>query len=211
MKTIILVRHGESETNLSGVFTGQLNAGLTQMGKEQARLMAKAVSDYKTDKIYTSSLIRAVQTAEAISDVQKCELIKTDSFCEINAGKWQGKTFNEISEIYPETYKVWRENIALAHPDGGESCKGLYKRVVSKFEEILGDNSDEVVCIVSHATPIRMIESYIHGKSIEKAQELSWVPNASISIYRYNGGFETIKRGYCDYLGDKITNLPKNI
>lgn len=211
MKTIILVRHGESETNLTKQFTGQLDIPLTKMGMLQAELMAAYVDKYKIDKIYASSLTRAYETAMVIVRRQNCPIEKCEAFWEINAGKWHGLTFDEICSRYPDTYNVWKESLADAHPDGGESTQELYDRVTSKFEKIINETDDQVVCIVAHATPIRMIESYIIGKDLKFAQDISWVPNASTSVYQYDGNFTTVSRGCCDYLGDMLTNLPKNI
>ena len=211
MKTIILVRHGESQTNLSKQFTGQLDIPLTKLGTQQAERMAVYVDRFKIDRIYASSLSRAYETALAIVRRQNCSIEKCDSFWEINAGKWHGLTFDEISSRYPDTYKVWKEDLAAAHPDGGESTQELYDRVTSKFEKIITETNDQVICIVTHATPIRMMESYIMSKSLKYAQDIPWVPNASTSVYQYDGHFTTVSRGYCDYLGDILTNLPINI
>ena len=70
MKTIILVRHGESQTNVQKVFTGQLNAALTEKGKTQAQLMAQYVDRYKVEKIYVSSLQRAVKAELTMTEAK---------------------------------------------------------------------------------------------------------------------------------------------
>ena len=208
MKTIILIRHGESETNLKKVFTGQLDAPLTPNGKKQAALMAEYVSRYSIDKIYVSPLQRAVDTAQAVMTYQNCPMERCDAFQEMYAGQWQGKTFDEIAREYPESYEVWRNNIGLAAPEGGESCEEMYRRVADAFAELLQRTSERVICIVCHAIPIRMMESYMRKQS---PQDISWVPNASVTVYGYDGDFREIERGACAYLGENQTNLPKNI
>ena len=210
MKTIIMVRHGQSETNVRKVFTGQINAPLTEAGREQARLMAKYLENYKVDKIYASSLDRAVETAQAIASSQKCSLETCDDLMEIYSGSWQGLSFGEIAEKYPENYQVWKNNIGLATPDGGETCKQLYDRATAFLERILKE-PEETVCLVCHAIPIRMMESYIRFNCVDGAQDISWVPNASVTVYTYDGQFREVERGTCDFLGDLCTNLPKNI
>ena len=210
MKTIIMVRHGESETNVRKVFTGQLDAPLTENGHEQARLMARYLDKYKVDKIYASSLERAIETAQAIADRQNCPMEKSDALKEIYSGFWQGLTFGEIAEKYPENYQVWKNDIGFATPDGGETCKQLYDRVTAFFEKVLTE-PEETVCLVCHAIPIRMMESYIHCGCVAGAQEISWVPNASVTVYEYNGKFQEVERGTCDFLGELCTNLPKTI
>ncbi len=210
MKTVIMVRHGQSESNVKKTFTGQLNALLTQTGREQALRMAQYLDKYRIDKIYVSSLERAVETAQPIALRQNCPVEKRDELMEINSGLWQGLTFTEIAEKYPQTYKVWRENIGLATPDGGETCKQLYDRVTEFFTKVL-EMPEETVCFVCHATPIRMMESFILAGSAEGAQEIPWVPNASVTVYTYDGQFREEERGTCDFLGELCTNLPKTI
>ena len=210
MKTFILVRHGESETNLRKAFTGQINAPLTDLGRQQAKLMAEYVDKYHIDKIYVSTLQRAVDTAGAIAQRQNCPVEKCDAIMEINSGCWQGLTFGEIAEKFSQTYQVWRTDIGSAAPEEGETCAQLYDRVTGFFTELL-DKKEETVCLVCHATPIRMIESYIKSGSAAAAQDIPWVPNASVTVYQYDGAFHEVERGTCDYLGDLLTNLPRSI
>ena len=210
MKTIIMVRHGQSESNVKKTFTGQLDAPLTEAGREQARRMARYLDKYKVDKVYASSLERAVETAQAIADRQNCPMETCDELMEINSGLWQGLTFTEIAEKYPQTYKVWRTGIGKAAPEGGETCKQLYDRVTAFFKKVL-EESEETICLVCHATPIRMMESFILAGSADGAQEISWVPNASVTVYEYDGKFTEIERGTCDFLGELCTSLPKSI
>lgn len=210
MKTIIMVRHGESETNVRKVFTGQLDAPLTDAGRQQAKLMAQYLDRYKVDKIYASSLERAVETARAIALRQNCPVEKRDELMEINSGLWQGLTFTEIAEKYPQNYALWKENIGSATPEEGETCAQLYQRVIA-FLNMLLAGAEETVCLVCHATPIRMMESFILAGSVDGAQEIPWVPNASVTVYQFDGNFREIERGTCDFLGDLRTNLPKTI
>lgn len=210
MKTIILVRHGESETNVRKAFTGQLDAPLTAAGREQARRMAQYLDKYRVDKIYVSPLQRAVDTAGAIALRQNCPMEKREDIKEIDSGKWQGLTFAEIAEKYPQTYQVWKSDIGNAAPEGGETCRELYDRVTAFFEKVLQEK-EETVCLVAHATPIRMIESYIRANSVDAAQDIPWVPNASVTVYEYDGAFLQVERGTCAFLGELFTDLPKSI
>ena len=210
MKTIIMVRHGQSASNVKKTFTGQLNAPLTEAGREQARRMARYLDKYRVDKIYVSSLERAVETAQPIAVHHNCPMEKRDELMEINSGLWQGLTFTEIAEKYPKTYEVWRTDIGKATPEEGETCEELYARVTEFFKKVL-ETPEETVCLVCHATPIRMMESFILAGSADGAQEIPWVPNASVTVYAYDGQFREVERGTCDFLGELCTNLPKNI
>ena len=95
-----------------------------------------------------------------------------------------------------------------AAPDGGETVAEFYDRVTGLFEEIVLHRPEETVCIVAHATPIRMIESYIKGRTPLMAKDIPWVPNASVTVYRYDGDFRCDVHGFCDFLGEIQTRLP---
>lgn len=210
MKRIIMVRHGQSETNLRKAFTGQLNAPLTEVGREQARRMARYLDTYKVDKIYASTLQRAVDTARAIAHRQQCPMEMRDALMEINAGLWQGHTFTEVAQMYPQSYQAWRLDMGNAAPEEGETCVQVYNRVTAFFQELLR-SPEETVCLVTHAIPIRMMESYIRAGNVAAAQEIHWVPNASVTVYEYDGAFRAVERGTDTFLGDLSTNLPKTI
>lgn len=205
-----MVRHGESETNVQKVFTGQLDAPLTPTGHRQAQLMAQYLDSYQIDRIYVSPLKRAVDTAQVLVQRQHCPVEKQEALKEIYAGAWQGLTFEEIGERYPKNYQIWRTDFGNAQPEEGETSQALYQRVTDFLKRLLAEKED-TVCFVCHATPIRMLESYISGQTVDAARDTSWVPNASVTIYEYDGAFHCVKRGCCDYLGDLCTNLPKSI
>ena len=211
MKTIILVRHGQSETNVQKVFTGQLNASLTPMGIEQAQRMARYVARYPVEKVYASSLQRAVDTAVPICCMLNCPMETSDDLREIYAGAWEGISFEEVAERYPDDYAIWRQDFGNARPNGGESCKELYDRVVRTFRRVVENTPEKVVCIVSHAIPIRMMQCYITYGCVAAADKMPWVPNASVTVYTYDGGYHLQEQGVSDFLGDMQTNLPKTI
>ena len=210
MKTIIMVRHGESVTNVRKVFTGQLDASLTDAGYEQAQRMAQYLDKYRVEKIHASPLERAADTAKAIVQRQNCPIEMCENLKEINSGLWQGLTFAEIAEKFPENYQIWKNNIGFATPDGGETCKQLCDRVTGFLETVL-KQPEGTICLVCHATPIRMLESYIHCGCAAGARGIAWVPNASVTVYTYDGQFQEVERGTCDFLGKLCTNLPKTI
>lgn len=211
LKTVILVRHGQSTTNLEKVFTGQVDAALTSVGIEQAERMARYVAQYPVEKVYASSLQRAVDTAATICRSLDCPMETSDNLREIYAGYWEGISFEEIAERYPDSYAIWRQDFGNANPDGGESCKELYDRVVKTFRHIVENTTEKVVCIVSHAIPIRMIQCYITCGNVEDAAKMPWVPNASVTVYDYDGAYHLQKQGVSDFLGQMQTNLPKTI
>ena len=109
------------------------------------------------DKIYSSDLIRAVETASYISKIFKKDIVKMKEFREINFGLWEGLTFEEIKKNYPEEHKIWKETPHNAKIPGGETLEDVYKRVMSGLKKVLKESIGQNIIIVSHGGPIKLM------------------------------------------------------
>ena len=96
--TVIMVRHGESESNKENIFTGQMNTELTELGLRQAELAAEALKNVHIDRIYASDLTRAYNTGLPIAKSHGLMIEKNENLREIFAGDWEGLGFDEIKE-----------------------------------------------------------------------------------------------------------------
>ena len=210
MTTLILIRHGESETNYKKIFTGNLNPDLTEKGLHQAELASDYISNnYKVDKIYASDLKRAYTTAVPASEKFGLEIIPSEQLREINGGEWQDKTYIDIKEEYPDSYGLWLSDIGNAVCTGGESVKQLCDRVMKKLTEISEENDGKTVLIATHATPIRAFQTMCEHGTLEEMKNVPWVPNSSITVAEYENGSFTLKViGENSYLSDFATGFP---
>ena len=107
---IYIVRHGESLGNKEKIFLGQTDRDLTKLGYKQAELTAEFLRETKIDAVYSSSLIRAVNTAKAIANLKGLDVIKCSNLREINAGDWEGRSYENIAEVYPKMWKIWQNS-----------------------------------------------------------------------------------------------------
>lgn len=213
MTTVILIRHGESEANREDIFAGHLNVDLMPKGVEQAQKTAQyIVENYTVDKIYASNLKRAYKTGKTLADKLGMEIIVDKRFREIDAGEWDGIKFNELGDKYAEEFRIWRDDIANAKCTGGESVEDLRKRVFGAATEVAENNDGKTVVIATHATPIRVMQTYVQMGSLEKMNDIPWVSNASVSVFEYDNGKWTCKAVSVDkHLGDLVTALPSNV
>lgn len=213
MTTLIFVRHGESEFNNIKSFAGQMNPSLTEKGKKQAQLMAQwLAANYKVDYIYSSDLTRAYQTAEGLAERLQMGIVKNAQFREINGGQWQGENYSVIKEKFSEEYSVWLNDIAKARPPKGETVEELANRIIKETFRLKEMHKGENIVIVTHATPIRLLMTFLQKGDISMAKETPWVPNASITVVVFKedtAGFELI--GYDAYLKDEKSGFPKGI
>ena len=213
MTTVILIRHGESEANREDIFAGHLNVDLMPKGVEQAQKTAQyIVENYTVDKVYASDLKRAYKTGKTLADKLGMEIIVDKRFREIDAGEWDGIKFNELGDKYAEDFRIWHDDIANAKCTGGESVEDLRKRVFGAATEVAENNDGKTVVIATHATPIRVMQTYVQMGSLEKMNDIPWVSNASVSVFEYDNGKWTCKAVSVDkHLGDLVTALPSNV
>ena len=212
MATIYLIRHGESTSNVAKTFTGQQNAALTELGHRQAACIQSYFLGIHIDRIYASDLCRAVDTAMPLSKVSRVPIETSVSLREINGGKWEGEKFALLESLYPEDYALWRGDIGNSCPTDGESIRQIYDRVCNAVEDIVRAHPTETIVIATHAVPIRvMLTKWLAG-DVTRMQDVSWVPNASISKIAYeNGVFKPLEIGITEHLAGMITNLPSKI
>jgi len=209
---IYLVRHGQSLGNLKATFLGHTDLDLSPLGYNQAELVCKYLESKDIDIIYSSDLQRAFNTSLPLCKALRLDAIKDRNLREIFAGDWEGKTFDHLSEHYPETYSVWREDIGNAVIDNGESVRQLFERITAEVLRIAVENDGKTVAIFTHATPIRVMHCFCNGYDAAAMKDIGWCPNASVSVVLYEDGRISMPQyGYDEFLGDLGTRLPSNV
>jgi broad specificity phosphatase PhoE len=145
---IVFARHGQTAANREGRIQGRIDAPLTELGVEQARLVAEALASLEPALLVTSPLLRAAQTAEEIA--RRCGLdVKTDDrLLELDYGEWDGR---RLADIDPHEWAAWRDDPTRTLP-GGESVPAVRERIASFCREHLDGRT---VVAVSHVTPIK--------------------------------------------------------
>lgn len=213
MTTMIFVRHGQSLGNLNGEFLGHTDLDLSERGYMQAKKTAEYIAkNYKIDKIYSSDLLRARNTAKAIADLLGMEIITDKNLREIYAGEWEKKTFSQLEEQFPEEYTIWKNDIGRACCTGGESITELQKRAYSETVKIAEENPGKTVLIATHATFIRVMECIWRRVDAEKMKDIPWVRNASVTVVKYDGGvWNEEVSGEDFFLGELRSSLPANV
>lgn len=212
MTTLLLIRHGESEANRNNIFAGQIDPPLQQRGVKQAELTAKYIMDnYKLDRIYSSDLQRAYNTAMCLSKLSGLDVIKDKGLREMDAGEWEGMLFDELPVRYPGEFGVWMEDIGKAACPGGETVSELSKRVMNTLLKIAMENEGKTVAVATHATPVRVAQSIIETGTIDRMNDFAWVSNASVTVLVYDGTWKVVRASIDEHLDELKTILPDNV
>ena len=149
---IYLVRHGETEWNKIRRFQGRSNLPLNHEGKKQARALALALKNTSLMAIYTSPLVRALQTARLIKDFHpSAPILEENGFIEMDLGEFDGMKVQDWAKQYPDTRKAWNENPASVKMPGGESLGEVQDRASKALERITQLHPpDDTILISSH-------------------------------------------------------------
>lgn len=189
MGKLILVRHGQTEMNAQKLYFGKLNPPLNDLGIDQAYQGREKLLNINYDRIYSSPLKRAKQTAEICNYLDR-DIIFDYKLEEINFGIFEGLTFKEISERYPSEVKKMEENWKSFNYITGESPQEMFQRAVS-FLETLDYTKNNLV--VSHWGIISCIVSYFISKSLDTYWKFN-IKNGSIIIFEGNFEFSYLTK-----------------
>jgi len=149
--------------NSSLRYRGRSDVALSDIGIRQAELLHDRLNTEKIDFIYSSDLKRALVTAQIIADMHNLEVTVCQELGEIDFGRLEGLTFDEISRLFPEVARRWMErDPGLIYP-GGESLAELDKRVHRFRSRLEGHSEEEAILIVAHSGVLRTLLCQILG------------------------------------------------
>ena len=161
---LIWVRHGETEINRQSRYLGHSDVPLHADGKTQAlELASRLLNIIEPPKaLYTSDLLRCVQTAEPLSAGWQLPAMTVPALRELSFGEWELLTYDEIMQRDSERATRWYEDPYRQCPPQGESLEKLGNRVDEWLSGILRDSESteaETVVIVSHGGVIRWVQA----------------------------------------------------
>lgn len=185
---IYFIRHGETIWNVQKKFQGLSDSPLTEKGIKQAKLLGEKLKDIKFDKIYSTSLKRANDTANYIKGNRKQEVEIFDNFIEISMGDMEGVEREKFKNLYPEQSEDFFTNPLKYNPKPykGESFLEVRERVIKGLEKFITLNQNyERILIVSHGATLKVLLHYISGKNIETLIDEDIPKNTSYTIVEY--------------------------
>jgi len=184
MKKLYLVRHGESEWNKLKKVQGQKDILLTERGVEQAKLIGKRLKEEGIEKIYTSDLKRAYDTASIIGEILKIEVIPLKELREINFGIWEGLTSDIINSEFSKEHELWLKKPEQLKIEGAESIIDLQLRAMKGVNKIINDNNINNILIVSHSATLKTIILGLLNMDISHFKNIT-LNNVSLSIIEF--------------------------
>lgn len=187
---IYLIRHAETVWNRERRYQGQMDVPLSEGGRRQAeRLAARLRLRHRHqgfDALWTSDLSRSRDTAEAIGRALGLTPLVHAGFREINFGAWEGLTFPEIEERFPESAIAYRHDSVTTRPPGGESFIEMQERATAAFKEVWRPDHGRVI-LVAHGGTLKGLVCHLLGLEASLRDRFV-INNCGLTIIRYESG-----------------------
>jgi probable phosphoglycerate mutase len=182
---IVAVRHGETAWNRATRIQGHTDIALSETGLWQARRLAGALADAGISAVYASDLQRAVQTAQAMAQRAGLAVTTDRDLRERHFGVFEGQTFAEIEQRWPEQALRWRRRDADFGAEGGETLAAFYARSVACATRLAARHPGETIALVAHGGVLDCL--YRAATRVGLQAQRTWqIGNASINWLLYS-------------------------
>jgi 2,3-bisphosphoglycerate-dependent phosphoglycerate mutase len=185
---LCLIRHGETAWNAQRRIQGQIDIELNAEGLRQANAAGDYLRDEQFSALYASDLARAWTTAQRIGRVAGLPLRAAPELRERKYGVFEGLTYDEAGRKHPEWFaRMESRDPDFAFPEGGESLRQLYERVVDCLRAIAAAHVGETVAVVTHGGVLDIANRFVRNNDLSAPRDFH-VPNAGLNWLHVVGG-----------------------
>jgi len=199
MNYLVLLRHGQSQWNLENKFTGFVDVDLSELGEKEARIAGERLKDARFDQVFTSTLKRAIRTAEIALDQSSVNdhlktgdgwnMVRHDDMRERDYGDLAGLNKAETAKKYgDEQVHIWRRSYDV-RPPGGECLKDVVERVTPYFKEHIEPALKEGknVLVAAHGNTLRAMLIVLGDRTPDNIMEAE-IPTGVPLVFEYEDG-----------------------
>ncbi|MDW4908191.1 bifunctional RNase H/acid phosphatase [Streptomyces sp. ADMS] len=186
--TFVLLRHGETPLTPQKRFSGSggTDPSLSDVGRDQAERVAASLARRGTiEAIVASPLTRTRETAAAVAARLGLDVTIDDGLRETDFGAWEGLTFGEVRERYPDDMNAWLTSPKAEPTGGGESFAATARRMAVTRDKLIAAHAGRTVLLVTHVTPIKTLVRLALGAPPESLfrMELSAASLSAVAYY----------------------------
>ena len=182
---VLLIRHGQSQGNAEQRFGGHSATPLSERGRREAEATARALETEQITAIYSSDLLRAVETAIPLAEALDLQINQTDAFRERSVGQMEGLTFEEAAEKYPDEYAALLrrdfEHVLL----GGESYRQMLDRASRELDRAIERHTGETIVVFTHTGTICILALHLMGALDAPTLRPVWIASSNCGITRF--------------------------
>lgn len=185
---LVLLRHGQTDWNLQGRYQGHADIGLNDVGREQAQVAGELVGRLAPDVVFSSDLLRAVDTATAVAGPLGLPVVTDPRLREINVGQWSGRLVSEVAAADLGAAAALRRGEDIVYGHDGESPSEVARRMFDAVSEYDLDFTGGTVLVVSHGMSIRLCVAALLGIDLAHSRVLGSISNCGWTILSHSAG-----------------------
>ena len=179
---MFLVRHGATSLTAEDRFAGSTDVPLSEEGRRQAASLAERLGNQSIEAIYASPLERALETARILAAPHGLTPIGDPALLEIDYGRWEGLTREEVQAAFSAEYAIWEEDPFTVAPAGGESGLNVLNRALPFMRQIVERHRHRSVVVVAHKGTLRLLIASLLGFDVRGYRDRLDHSPAALSI-----------------------------
>ncbi|MBN1554996.1 MAG: histidine phosphatase family protein [Phycisphaerae bacterium] len=179
---VVIIRHGQTLWNEQEILQGQADSPLTALGRQQAKCLGDRLASESFGAIYSSDLGRAMETAAVVAQRLKMKVLPDSDLRERNATCFQGLTWAQVEEKFPDLYKQYWEDPSFA-PPGGETAAQVHDRAIRCIDRLVVRHAGEKILIVTHGHIMMNVFKHTVGLHHQAHRRFA-LDNATINRFR---------------------------
>jgi broad specificity phosphatase PhoE len=190
--TVLLTRHGHTDRSEPEQYLGQrLPASLSVRGRRDARALARRLATVPIERVVTSPLGRAVETAKILATGRDVKVEPDERLTELDYGAWEGHTLDEIEQLFPGEYEQYERDPATHHVGGGESGYEVVARLAPLFDELVGwaeqgtAGGERTALVVGHSSVNRIVLAMLLGVELNDYRRRFDQDWANLTVLRW--------------------------
>jgi 2,3-bisphosphoglycerate-dependent phosphoglycerate mutase len=186
MTVFTFIRHGETDANREQRFQGQIDTPLNANGHAQAQRLAARLADTPHDRLFTSDLQRARETAAPLAAAWARSALPLPALREQSFGMLEGLRVAEVPTLHPELWAHWLQHQADFALPGGESLRGFHDRVLGAVRTLAEAHPGERIAVVTHGGVLDMLWRHANALPLQGRRDCL-IPNTGINRLHWRG------------------------
>jgi alpha-ribazole phosphatase/probable phosphoglycerate mutase len=176
---VYIIRHGLTESNKKKIYAGWKDDSICVEGINKLLKIGKKLKKFNINKIFSSPLNRAIQTAEVMNTFLNTTIEIEDDLREMKMGKWEGLSEYDVADKFPEEWGLWNTRPSQLKLKGRETLHELQMRAINAVKKISDNSNYSRILIVTHVAIIRILMIYYNHLPLDKYRKI-YVPNAGL-------------------------------
>lgn len=188
------------------IFQGSTDLDISPIGEKQLEYLKKRFENIHIDKIYSSPLIRAQKTAEAIKGEKDIEIVLLKELAELHGGVVEGRKFAEAFATIEGLADAWDNHPQDFAPPEGETMRHAYERIWDAIQYIVKNNKNKTIACSSHGGLTRCLTCRLMKNDINELKNIPWSDNTAVMLFEIDDNMNISLKYFND-----VSHLPKEL